>query len=172
MQGSLIHTITYRTGTNDDIEQLVQLGIQSWSRFKPTLTEDNWQKLINNVSNPNTYTELLSKSHCFICTHNEQIIGMAFLMYSGTAFDVYEANWCSIRFVIVHTDYNGKGIGKQLTQLCIGKAKELDEKTIALHTSEIMPDARHIYESLGFSILKEINPRFGKRYWLYTMEIQ
>jgi uncharacterized protein (DUF1810 family) len=34
-----------------------------------------------------------------------------------------------------------------------------------------MDAARHIYESLGFTILKEIPNRFGKRYWLYTLNI-
>jgi ribosomal protein S18 acetylase RimI-like enzyme len=164
--------INYRPGTNADLEELRQLAIQSWSRFKTVLSGDNWQKLLNNISNPNTYLELLARSHCIVCTNNDNnIIGMAFLMHSGNAIDVYQADWCSVRFVTVHPAYGGRGIGKQLTQLCIEKAKENDEKTIALHTSEIMPDARHIYESLGFTILKEIEPRLGKRYWLYTMEI-
>jgi len=161
----------YRTGTKEDLQQLLQLGIQSWSRFQPSLTADNWEKLISNVSNPDTYTGLLDKSYCIVCEENGQLTGMAYLMYSGTAYDVYEANWCSIRYVSVHPGYNGKGIGRQLTQLCIDKAREIGEKTIALHTSEIMPNAMHIYESFGFEIVKEIEPRLGKRYWLYKMEI-
>lgn len=154
----------YRTGIAGDLEQLIQLGIASWSRFQPLLTEDNWEKLINNVSDPVTYTGLLERSHCFVCENGDQLVGMAYLMYSGAAFDVYEASWCSIRYVTVHPGYDGKGIGKRLTQLCIDKAIELGEKTIALHTSEIMPNARHIYEDLGFTVVKEISPRFGKKY--------
>lgn len=163
--------MSYRTGTHEDIKEMCQLGIASWSRFRSALTGDNWEKLLAAVSSEATYTGLLERSHCFVCSNGNQVIGMAFLMYSGTAFDVYEAGWCSIRFVTVHPGHNGKGIGKKLTQLCIEKATELGEKTIALHTSEIMPAARHIYESAGFTIQKEISPRFGKRYWLYTMAI-
>lgn len=40
-----------------------------------------------------------------------------------------------------------------------------------LHTSEMMGAARHIYESLGFKKLREIEPRYGKKYWLYKLEL-
>ncbi len=161
----------YRTGTLDDLGQLLQLSVQTWSKFEALLSPEHYLALYNNISNPATYTELLSNSECFVCANDKTIIGMAFLMPGGKERDIYEAGWCSIRFVTVHPDYSGQGIGRHLTQLCIGKAKENGEKVIALHTSEIMPNARHIYESIGFKILKEIPPRFGKRYWLYTMDI-
>ncbi|MDX2173612.1 MAG: hypothetical protein SFY56_10845 [Bacteroidota bacterium] len=35
--------------------------------------------------------------------------------------------------------------------MCIAHAKQNNEKTIALHTSEFMDAARHIYEGLGFN---------------------
>jgi ribosomal protein S18 acetylase RimI-like enzyme len=71
----------------------------------------------------------------------------------------------------VDPDYQGKGIAKMLTKKCIEHAIVLKEKTIALHTSEMMHAARHIYESAGFTILKEIEPRLGKRYWIYTLAL-
>lgn len=46
-----------------------------------------------------------------------------------------------------------------------------NERTIALHTSEFMDAARHIYESVGFVKVKEIPARYGKKYWLYLLEI-
>ena len=35
-----------------------------------------------------------------------------------------------------------------------------------------MGSARHIYEKMGFEILKEIEPRLGVKYWLYTLELK
>jgi ribosomal protein S18 acetylase RimI-like enzyme len=72
----------------------------------------------------------------------------------------------------VHPHYTGHGIARRLTEKCIEKAKELKEVTIALHTSEFMNAARHLYESMGFKVLREIPNRLGKRYWLYTLDIQ
>jgi hypothetical protein len=34
-----------------------------------------------------------------------------------------------------------------------------------------MDAARHIYESMGFTILQQIPDRLGKKYWLYTMDL-
>lgn len=36
---------------------------------------------------------------------------------------------------------------------------------------EIMNNARHIYESLGFKIVREIDQRLGKRYWLCKLDL-
>ena len=96
---------------------------------------------------------------------------MAFLVPHGNPTEIYDENWCYIRFVSVDPEFGGKGIGRQLTENCIQIAIDNKEQTIALHTSEMMNTARHIYESLGFKILKEIEPRLGKKYWLYTLDI-
>jgi len=55
--------------------------------------------------------------------------------------------------------------------MCIDFARSSDEKTVALHTSEYMNAARHIYESLGFRQIRELEPRYGKRYWIYKLEL-
>lgn len=73
--------------------------------------------------------------------------------------------------VAVNPKYRGHGISKKLTQNCIVYATKNGETTIALHTSEFMNAARYIYESLGFERIKELEPLFGKRYWLYQLEL-
>jgi ribosomal protein S18 acetylase RimI-like enzyme len=50
-------------------------------------------------------------------------------------------------------------------------ARQQKEKVIALHTSEMMVKARHLYETLGFQIYKEIPQRLGKKYWLYLLNL-
>jgi ribosomal protein S18 acetylase RimI-like enzyme len=164
--------MTYRQGETNDLEQLKQLALESWQPYQFELTEENWQRLFNNLGSTDTYLPLLETSYCLVCENrNREIIGMAFLVPSGTPTEIYDADWASIRFVSVHPDFGGQGIGRQLTERCIEIAKMNNERTIALHTSEMMHKARHIYESLGFTILKEIEPRLGKRYWLYTLNL-
>ena len=164
--------MNYRQGNYNDIEQLRLLAIKSWGHFKDELTNENWQKLFDNLNNKDTYMALLNSSYCLVCeTNDKKIIGMAFLVSNGHPTDIYDEKWCYIRFVSVNPEYGGQGIGRELTTRCIEIAKNNNEQTIALHTSEMMNTARHIYESLGFRILKEIEPRLGKKYWLYTLEI-
>jgi ribosomal protein S18 acetylase RimI-like enzyme len=76
-----------------------------------------------------------------------------------------------IRMVGVHPDADGKGIAQSLTRLCIDKAKETGEKTIMLHTAEIMHAARHIYEKLGFQKVRPLDTHYGLQYWLYQLNI-
>jgi ribosomal protein S18 acetylase RimI-like enzyme len=163
----------YRHGTIDDVSELKALAIKSWGQFKPELTNDNWFKLYNSLKDDKTYAELLHISTCFVCTVDvEKIIGMAFLVPKGNPTDIYDKEWSYIRFVTVDPDFGGQGIGRKLTTMCIAAARQNGEKTIALHTSELMGKARHIYETLGFEILKEIDQRLGKRYWLYKLDLK
>ena len=165
--------IAFRQGTKHDLTELKNLAIKSWGQFQPRLTNDNWIKLYNSLTDDKTYTELLDKSNCVVCTFDkDKIIGMAFLVPNGNPTDIYDKEWSYIRFVSVDPDFGGQGIGRKLTTICIDTAKKNNEKSIALHTSELMDKARHIYESLGFTILKEIDQRLGKRYWLYKLDLK
>jgi ribosomal protein S18 acetylase RimI-like enzyme len=164
--------LTYKQGTIDDLNELKQLAIKSWGQFQSKLTSDNWEKLYNSLTDDKTYTELLDKSNCIVCTSDQgKIIGMAFLVPNGNPTDIYDKEWSYIRFVSVDPDFGGQGIGRKLTAMCIETARHNKEKAIALHTSEFMDKARHIYETLGFTLLKEIDQRLGKRYWLYKLDL-
>jgi ribosomal protein S18 acetylase RimI-like enzyme len=163
----------YRQANISDVEQLRTLALKSWAQFETALTPENWQRLYGNLDNPNTYVDLLNNSYALVCENNyNKIVGMSFLVPGGNPTEIYLSEWCYIRFVSVDPDYGGQGIGRSLTEQCIEVAKRNSEATIALHTSEMMNKARHIYESLGFTILREIEPRLGKKYWLYTLDLK
>lgn len=155
----------------DDLFQVKNLANASYGQYSTVLTPENWNRLNTSLNDDNTFSELLRESAAFVCTEKEKVVGMAFLIGSGNPTDIFQDDWAYIRMVGVHPEYTGRGIAKALTLLCIQKAKDLHEKTIALHTSEFMDAARHLYEQVGFRKLKEIPPRLGKRYWLYTLEI-
>lgn len=161
-----------RAGNIHDLNAVAQLGESTWSQFKTELTTDNWQRLANTISNKNLYKQLLQTTQSLVCENEAgEIIGMSFLVASGNPTEIYNAQQCYIRFVTVASNYQGKKLGQKLTERCIELARQNGEQKIALHTSEFMPKARHIYEKLGFSVSKEIAPRFGKKYWLYEMNL-
>ena len=162
---------SYREGDIRDLLQIQQLAIASYGQYKKILTEENWKQLSQFLDDEKTFVELIKMSHPFVCVTGGAIVGMAFLIASGNPTEIFQHNWSYIRMVGVHPANTGQGIARKLTILCIEKAKSLDEKIIALHTSEFMDAARHLYESIGFTMLKEIPPRFGKRYWLYNLNL-
>jgi len=163
--------LKFREGTKRDIDQLKALGLAAYGPFMDVLTEENGKKLHAALTAETLYTDLLSKSKCFLCEADANVIGMAYLIPKGNPTDIFQEDWSYIRMVGVHPDYNGKGIGRKLAQQCIDHAKQTGERVVALHTSEFMDAARHLYESLGFKQIREIDPRFGKKYWLYQLEV-
>lgn len=165
--------LNYRSAHSSDLEQLRVLGISAWSPFKKELKTEHWKLLYQTISSLVTYANLLKISDCIVCeTESKAIVGMAFLVPNGHPDEIYDTQWCHLRFVSVDPNHSGKGIGQKLTELCIELAIKNREQTMALHTSEIMHAARHIYEKMGFQILKEIDKRLGIRYWLYTLDLK
>lgn len=163
--------LQYRRGTKEDKAAFVALALIAYGKFAEVLGSENWAEMRANISKDERAEELVIKAHMFVCTDNGKIVGMAHLMPSGNPTPIFKSEWCYLRWVGVHPDYEGRGIAKTLTKLCIDHAINANEQTIALHTSEFMDAARHIYESLGFTIQNELPPIYGKKYWLYTMKL-
>ena len=166
------NNLSYRIGTINDVEQLRNLGIIAYGQFQSALTPDNWQTFNANLQDRQKFIDILNIAKCFVCLDNDKLVGVAYIIPSGNPTDLFKSEWSYIRMVGVNPKYRGQAIAKTLTKMCIEHAKQNNEKTIALHTSEFMDAARHIYESIGFKVLQEIPPLFGKKYWLYTLDIK
>lgn len=163
--------LNYRTALEKDLKQLQELGLLAYGQYKTTITQENWEKWEAGFKSDENFLNLLAISTCFVCEYENEIVGMAFLVPSGNTFLYFQSDWSYIRYVGVNPAFSGNGIGKKLTQQCIDKAKETGEKTIALHTSEFQDAARHIYESLGFIKQKELEPVFGKTFYIYSIDL-
>ena len=160
----------YRKGNISDLEQIKNITWMAYSQFKNILSEENFEGWNTMLNNDETYIKLFDSAICFVCENENKIIGSAFLVPHGNPFKWFEAEWSYIRLVAVHTEYEGNGIGKKLTQMCIDFAKQSGEKYISLHTSEFQNAARHIYENFGFEKQNEIE-LYGKKYWIYLMNL-
>lgn len=165
-------TYTFRRAVIDDEQQVMHLGLISYGQYKSILTEEHWQKMSSNFTGGTLFRDLILKTHGLVCEHEGKVVGMAFLIPSGNPTPIFRTEWSYIRMVGIDPEYSGRGIARQLTKLSIEEAVNSGEKIIALHTSEFMDAARHIYESLGFIKLREIEPIHGKRYWVYTMDLK
>jgi len=55
-----------------------------------------------------------------------------------------------IRMLAVDPACHRRGVGRALTEACIARARAAGRRRVVLHTSESMPAAKHLYESLGF----------------------
>lgn len=65
--------------------------------------------------------------------------------------------WAGVRFLAVHPDARGRGIARTLTQECIRRARERGTKVLGLMTGSFMKAAQHVYDSMGFIRVPEID---------------
>jgi ribosomal protein S18 acetylase RimI-like enzyme len=163
--------MVYRAADENDLEDLQKLGLDSYGLLKKELTADNWLKMEAVLKSDQTFPLLVKTTFGFVCEENSKLLGMAFLVPSGNPTKIYSSDTSYIRMVGVHPNAAGKGIAQNLTRFCIEKAKRLGEKTIRLHSAEIMYTARHIYEKLGFKKIKILDEHYGLAYWLYELKI-
>lgn len=161
--------LKFRKGYETDKQQLRALAVLSYSPFQAVLTEENWKTLSDKLHDERSYTSMLEIAQCFVCEAEGKIVGVAYIVPSGNPTAIFDTSWSYIRMVGVDPAFRGKGIARKLTELCIAFARQTDETIIALHTSEFMHSARALYEDLGFKRIKEIDPIFGKKYWLYQL---
>jgi ribosomal protein S18 acetylase RimI-like enzyme len=161
----------YRFADQHDSEALKLLALASYGRLKDHLTRKNWSKMQAILTGDETFPELIQTSYGFVCEEDHRLLGMAFLVPGGNPTKIYSSDTSYIRLVGVHPDAEGKGIAQTLTRICIEKAIETGEKTISLHSAEIMYAARHIYEKAGFKKVRLLDEHYGLAYWLYRMEI-
>jgi ribosomal protein S18 acetylase RimI-like enzyme len=163
--------LIYREGRIDEEENLKQLGILSYGQFSKLLTPAHWTTMNNFLNNDDMWTQLVNVAKIFVCEDDGQLVGMAYLVPSGNPTHIYPSDWAYVRMVGVNPAYRGNGIAKRLTQMCVDHARLSNERIVGLHTSALMDDARHIYQSIGFTVHKEINPIYGMQYWLYKLEL-
>ena len=162
----------YRAADQKDLKPLQALALVSYGHLKKELSPENWVKMQSALTSDQNFPVLVKTCHGFVCEENGWLLGMAFLVPSGNPTKIYSADTSYIRMVGVLPDAGGKGIAQTLTKLCIEKAKETGEKTISLHSAEIMYAARHIYEKLGFKKIRLLNAHYDLQYWLYQLDIR
>lgn len=98
--------INNRKATVNDVTNLKLLAIKSWQPYQNELKEEHWKSLSNIITNIETFLNLLEISTCFVAeTDLKEIIGMAFFVPSGQAFDIFEKEWTAIRFVSVDAKF-------------------------------------------------------------------
>jgi GNAT superfamily N-acetyltransferase len=84
---------------------------------------------------------------------------------------LFDPDWPVIRMLVVDPAARGAGLGRLLTEECIGRARRDGADAIALHTSPIMQVALAMYLRRGFVLLRDSEPIFGVPYRIYLKRL-
>jgi GNAT superfamily N-acetyltransferase len=86
------------------------------------------------------------------------VIYFSDLQYYGSGgIRTKEQNASGFRLLAVTPNARGRGIGYQLTQECIRKAKANKHTQVIIHSTRAMQNAWKMYESLGFKRSEELD---------------
>ena len=143
--------LKFRLATNDDVSTIVQmlsddpLGSKR-ERFEDPLPETYFKAFKSINEDPNN--ELV------VATTDLNIAG--FMQITFIPYLTYQGRWRAIvEGVRVNKKFRSQGIGKQLFQWAIQRAKYRNCHLIQLTTDKQRPDAIKFYESLGFTASHE-----------------
>ncbi len=147
--------LNYRQASKDDLPQIIQMLVDDQlgsGREDPSLPI-NQQYLdafeIINADSNNELIVLESQDSA-----NKAIVGILQLTY--IPYLTYKGSWrCLIEGVRIHQDYRGKGLGTQLFEWAIQRAKQKDCNIVQLTSNKTRTEAIRFYESLGFQASHE-----------------
>lgn len=110
----------------------------------PKAYYDAFDRILKDA-NQELYT---AKNEALECIATFQLSFIPYLTYQGGIR-------CQVENVRVHDDYTGKGIGRQIFEWIIERAREKGAHVIQLTSDKQRPDAIRFYERLGFKATHE-----------------
>ena len=113
--------------------------------------------------------EMAQKGEQYICLDGDEIVGA--FVFNDDAQGAYEnANWSAslkrgeygvCHAVAIRTSLQGKGLGKQIVDYCIERARQLGHKAIRLDVVPTNLPARKLYEKCGFTYIGDADLERG-----------
>ncbi|WP_297792065.1 GNAT family N-acetyltransferase [uncultured Eudoraea sp.] len=144
--------MTIRRAKQEDVPAIVQLlANDKLGRLREdykTPLPDTYLKAFKNIDGD------INQELVVVIDNNEMVIGT--LQLSFIQYLTYQGGIrAQIEGVRVHENYRNKGIGKDLFEWAIGRAKEIGAHVVQLTTDKKRASTLNFYENLGFTASHE-----------------
>ncbi|CAD2243151.1 GNAT family N-acetyltransferase [Xanthomonas arboricola] len=99
----------------------------------------------------------------------DQPVGaVAFFPPGSTKHPLFQGSFAHIQLLGVVPGQTRGGIAQSLMAECFRMAANSGASALLLQTSELMPEARRLYERLGFNLRRQLPPVWGAPTYLYA----
>lgn len=159
--------VRVRDFQNEDAPAVNRTVLAAWRQYRPVFSD--WPQTAEFFAKAADLAEDLA---LLIAEDEGDVVGV--VGYVGPELGregIFEPSWAMIRMLSVSPRARGRGIGRQLAQACIARARQDGARTIGLHTSPVMTIALPMYLRLGFVHYRDIPDRHGVPYAVYTLSL-
>lgn len=144
-----MNNIVIRLLTKQDYKGVRNVDILTQKQYLGTKwnTFTNTEKEKHLVSRKSEFDNNIHSGYCFVASENNRIIGFI-LAYETRPFlgNIY------IRYIGIHTKYQGRGIGILLYNKLIKKARKNNIKRITALINLDNPNSMKLHEKAGFTL--------------------
>lgn len=147
MRGNMVEIREMALSEKEIVRSLL---IESYRQYEKEFSKERWEIYFSEVKQAVDYNGI---DKIYVALLNEEIIGTVQLFpHSDIAYDDFDhkINGPIIRFLAVHPNGRGRGVGQRLLDQSILYAKEHQAHAIYLHTTNLMPEAVRLYVRYGF----------------------
>lgn len=151
----------------EDASAINRLALAAWDQYRTAFSD--WPHTASFLAGA---ASMAKEMELLIAEDETAICGFVGYVAPGRPREkIFKRNWATIRVLSVDPIARGRGIGRLLTEECIGRARRDGAPFIALHTSPIMEVALAMYIRMGFLHERDIVDRHGVRYAMYTLRL-
>jgi GNAT superfamily N-acetyltransferase len=160
-------TTLIREFRSDDATAVNRVALAAWDQYRGVFS--NWARSEAIFANAASFA---ASAEILIAEEEGSIVGCVVYVAPGRDREpIFEPTWSIIRMLSVGPAARGHGIGRQLSEACIDRARLNGAKVVGLHTSPVMTVALPMYLRLGFVHYRDIPDRNGLAYAVYTLAL-
>jgi GNAT superfamily N-acetyltransferase len=137
-----------RDARPEEIDEVARLLKISYEQYQPDMPPSRWQKYLKDILD---IRSRLPESQLIVAELNGKLAGTVTLYPDARAAEIiWPEKWAGVRLLGVDPRFRGRGVGQQLMDECLRRARINGNTALGLHTTEMMETAKKMYERMGF----------------------
>ena len=157
-----------RDANDNDANGINRVCIEAYEEFRSVIGTENWIRMRETLEQASE----LTRDGELIVAVDEASTVLGLVLYVPPEAVHGKTPIASIRSLSVSPSQRGKGIGRNLTEECINRARNVRAAAITLTTADMMTVARPMYERMGFVKDSDLGLRFGVQHARYVLRLR
>jgi ribosomal protein S18 acetylase RimI-like enzyme len=163
--------IAVRPARPDELAAAAEVAVTAFADLGRHLAPDERKKLYARVrastSEPDPAVVLVA-----VTGPEERVVGS--IVYDGPEggrHPLFPKGWSFFRSVGVDPAWRSRGVGRQLVEACLERARTEKADWLALYAADVNETALHLYKAMGFREVGDAPSYWGVRYRVYGYDL-